>query len=167
LSPVVNVVFDEVFTLADPDSSWSERGIAVVFLASGGVGKAAKGIKLADDLLDGAKALDKMSDASRAAERAGDAGRGAGRAKNKLAPNPDAKGAHSVFTIDEETGNIRSYETYKRQTNAQNPNPWELEKRFDTGHGHYDKSTGKHIDPHVHDASSPSGVRPPKPWEIP
>ncbi|MHB1003552.1 MAG: hypothetical protein ACYC1B_06980 [Thermoleophilia bacterium] len=65
LSPVVNVVFDEVFTLADPDSSWSERGIAVVFLASGGVGKAAKGVKLADDLFDGAKALDRVGDARR------------------------------------------------------------------------------------------------------
>ncbi|MHB0916125.1 MAG: hypothetical protein ACYC57_11190 [Thermoleophilia bacterium] len=75
LSPVVNVVFDEVFTLADPDSSWSERGIAIVFLASGGIGKAAKGVKLADDLIGGARAIDKTRDAGRAVERAGDARR--------------------------------------------------------------------------------------------
>ncbi|MHB8968808.1 MAG: putative toxin, partial [Thermoleophilia bacterium] len=57
---------------------WSERGIAVVFLASGGVGKAAKGVKLADDLFDGAKAIDKARDA----DRAGDA-MARGRASEK------------------------------------------------------------------------------------
>ncbi|MHB9089622.1 MAG: hypothetical protein ACYC5A_10455, partial [Thermoleophilia bacterium] len=67
--------FDEVFTIADPDSSWSERGIAVVFLASGGVGKAAKGIKLADDLFDGAKAIDKARDADKTLDKSSELAR--------------------------------------------------------------------------------------------
>ncbi|MHB8968793.1 MAG: hypothetical protein ACYC57_11155, partial [Thermoleophilia bacterium] len=169
LSPVVNVVFDEVFTLADPDSSWSERGIAVVFLASGGVGKAAKGVKLADDLFDGAKALDRVGDAGRGTGRADEGvelGRRTGRAKNKLGPDHDAQGPHSVYKSDKD-GNITNYETYKQQRNPQNQNPWELEKRFDGNHYHYNKKTKELMKPHVHDKKAEGGSRYPKEDEIP
>ncbi|MHB8968797.1 MAG: polymorphic toxin type 24 domain-containing protein [Thermoleophilia bacterium] len=156
LSPVVNVVFDDILTLADPAASWSESGIAIVFLASGGVGKAAKGIKLADDLFDGAKALD----------RAGDVGRGAGRAKNKLGPDSSAKGSHSSFRRDSE-GRINHYETYDWNPKTQT---WGSQKRFrgeGKSHGGVDPPLILERKPRKGSGARPTVPRKPEAWELP
>ncbi|KAA8995774.1 hypothetical protein F4V43_19200 [Paenibacillus spiritus] len=112
--------------------------------------------------------------AVRAAKNAGDAAYqlsegNSGRSKNKLKPDPEATGDHSVLNRDPKTGEVKNYETFKQQTNPKNPNPWETEKRYDgTGDGHFNKATKQDVpNPHVHDPSTPGGVRPPEPWEIP
>jgi RHS repeat-associated protein len=94
---------------------------------------------------------------------------GGGRGKNKLVPDPDAEGAHSVFRTDPQTGEITHYETFEPQTNPQDPNPWQSTKRYDaTGGSHFNKVTGQDVPtPHVHDPATPGGVRPPNPDEVP
>ncbi|UQZ35447.1 hypothetical protein C2I18_19105 [Paenibacillus sp. PK3_47] len=96
-------------------------------------------------------------------------GTATGRSKNKLKPDPEATGDHSVPNRDPKTGEVKNHETFKQQTNPKNPNPWETEKRYDgTGDGHFNKATKQDVpNPHVHDPSTPGGVRPPEPWEIP
>ena len=90
---------------------------------------------------------------------------GAGR----IRPDPKASGAHSVFKRDPQTGSITHYETYRPQTNPQNPNPWELVKRYDAiGRARYNKATDTWVPtPHVNDPTVPGGVRPAMPHEIP
>ena len=90
---------------------------------------------------------------------------------NRFVPDVNATGPHSVFRKNPVT-NRRRYESYRHQTNPQNPNKWESIKRFDPPGGvddrHYNKALGKYIDtPHVHDPKAPGGVRYPEPWEIP
>lgn len=92
-----------------------------------------------------------------------------GEGRNRFKPHPNATGAHTVTRRDPNTGEITHYETYKPQTNSQNPNPWESEKRYDgQGRGHTNKPLGKKIEtPHIHDPNYPGGVRPPADWEVP
>jgi uncharacterized protein RhaS with RHS repeats len=87
----------------------------------------------------------------------------------KLQPNLEAEGPHTTFKLDPETGDVNHYETWQPQSNPQNPNPWESVKRYDaTGGAHYNKTTKQDIlTPHVHDSSTPGGVRAPLPEEIP
>lgn|GEM_PF-4120016 len=80
-----------------------------------------------------------------------------------------ADGAHTVFKRDRTTGRISHYETRVPQTNPQNPNLWQMEKRFDgQGPGHFNKITQQRVPtPHVHDPKTPGGVRPPTSDELP
>ena len=90
------------------------------------------------------------------------------RGANKLKPDPDAQGAHTTLRRDPQTGQVTHYETWQPQPNPRNPNPWVSEKRFDrTGASHHNKSTGQDVPtPHVHDPTTPGGVRLPNPGEI-
>jgi RHS repeat-associated protein len=74
-----------------------------------------------------------------------------GRATNKLKPNLSAKGAHSVYKRGA-NGKITNYETYKPQTNRNNPHAWIKIKRYDgVGAPHYDKKRKISFTvPHVH-----------------
>ncbi len=92
-----------------------------------------------------------------------------GRSAGKLAPVPDAEGPHSVAKRDPKTGKVKKYETYRPQSNPNNPNEWESEKRYDSeGAPHYNKHTGQKVPtPHVHDPQTPGGVREPQSGEIP
>jgi len=85
--------------------------------------------------------------------------------QDKLKPDPDATGAHTVIKRDAQ-GNITGYETYSPQSNPRNPNQWQSDKRVDLqGKPHFEKSTGQDVPtPHVHE---PGGVRPANPDEIP
>ena len=89
-----------------------------------------------------------------------------GRAKNKLNPNPDAKGDHTAFKRDPVTGKITNYATYK--PNPRNPHGYDLVIAYDgVGTPHHNKVTGKKLMPHVHDKNAPGGIREPFPFEIP
>ena len=73
------------------------------------------------------------------------------RSKNDLAPDPDATGPHSTFKRDPLTGKVTNYETYRPQSNPNNPNPWEKIMRYDgVGKAHRETETGNYIQPHVH-----------------
>ena len=95
-----------------------------------------------------------------------------GKAKNKLAPNPDAKGDHTSFDRDND-GNIFKYEEYK--SNPQNPTGFDSKKRFDggkrdgsRGDDHFNKKTKENVPtPHVQGKDIPGGVRPATTEEIP
>ena len=92
---------------------------------------------------------------------------GGGRGGNRLQPNPDAQGPHSVFRRDPSGGNTH-YETFRPQTNPRNPNSWESVKRFDgSGKAHFDKGTGQSVPtPHIHNNRT-GGTRPPRSNEVP
>ena len=92
---------------------------------------------------------------------------GSGRGGNKLKPDPAAQGSHTTIKTDPQTGKVTNYETYQPQSNPGDPKPWESVKRYDGNHPHFDKATGERLQPHVHDPSTPGGVRPPDPAEIP
>jgi putative RNase toxin 24 of polymorphic toxin system len=87
----------------------------------------------------------------------------------KLQPNAAAEGPHTTFSRNPTTGEVMKYESYRPQTNSQNPNSWESTGRFDkTGDPHYNKATKESVPtPHVHDPSTPGGVRSARPDEIP
>ncbi|MCC7069924.1 MAG: hypothetical protein IT383_01295, partial [Deltaproteobacteria bacterium] len=85
-------------------------------------------------------------------------------------PNLRAQGAHTTFRREAgTTGRVTHYETFQPQTNPQNPAPWESVKRFDaTGRPHYNKANEQQVPtPHVHDPTTPGGVRPALPDENP
>lgn len=124
------------------------------------VGKGAKVLKAVDKAEDGISVGKKV---------VGEVAEGVGkRGKNKLTPHPDAQGPHSSFRRGED-GKVTHYEEYGPQSNPQNPNPWESKKRFDgVGGEHYNKTTGQDVStPHMHDPTTPGGVRAPIPDELP
>jgi hypothetical protein len=93
-------------------------------------------------------------------------------ARNRFVPDSNATGPHTVFRRDVGSGKVTHYETFRPQTNPRNPNPWESVKRFDGNlnhpHEHYNKITKQDVyTPHVHDSSTPGGIRIPQIWEIP
>ncbi len=45
--------------------------------------------------------------------------------RKRFVPDIKAEGAHTVFRRNPETRRVTHYETYKPQTNPNNPNPWE------------------------------------------
>ena len=55
------------------------------------------------------------------------------------------------------------------QTNLKNPNPWQMEKRFDgIGDPYYNKKTRQYIKtPHVHDTTFKGGIRKANKNELP
>ena len=80
------------------------------------------------------------------------------KGKNKLKPNPEAQGAHTVFKRDPVTGKITNYATY--EPNPMNPSGFDEVLRFDgIGKAHAGVPTS-----HV---PTFQGVRPALPWEIP
>lgn len=89
--------------------------------------------------------------------------------RNRFAPSPQARGAHTVFRRDPNTQKVTHYETFRPQTNLYDPKPWESIKRYD-GSGsdpHYNKFLKQYVrDPHIHD-HSPGGIRPALTEEIP
>ena len=90
-----------------------------------------------------------------------------GRGANNLSPDPFASGAHTTFRKDPVTGKITNYQTWN--PNPRNPSGFDAGVRFDArGKPHYNTRIGENIDtPHVHDKSTPGGVRPAHPWEVP
>lgn len=91
---------------------------------------------------------------------------------SKLEPDPRAQGAHTVFKRDPKTGKVTKDETYKQKSNPNDPNRWESEKRVDTQyaqpHTHFNKATQQPVPtPHVHEKTTPGGVRPARPDELP
>jgi uncharacterized protein RhaS with RHS repeats len=90
----------------------------------------------------------------------------------KLAPHPNAVGAHTSFKVDPQTGKVTKYETYQPQSNPRNPSQWEPAKRVDTQyadpHNHFNKATQADVPtPHVHDPAAPGGIRSAIPDELP
>lgn len=167
----------------------------VVSLGSSKAVKGAKVVSKVDDVADvikGAKAVDKVDDVTdvvKVVDKADDIGnsakivnktedvsdatkvtkgeKGAGRAKNKIKPDSNATGAHSVYKRDPKTGEITNYKTY--EPNPYNPSGFQEIKGYDgVGAGHTNSVTGIDIlTPHVHDKNTPGGIRIPEPWEIP
>lgn len=76
-----------------------------------------------------------------------------------------------TFGRNPHIGVTEKYQTFWPQKNLKNPNPWEKGIRYDGPyhpHEHFNKSIKKRIDtPHIHDTTTPGGVRPPFEWEIP
>ena len=89
--------------------------------------------------------------------------------RNRFFPDARATGTHTVFRRDPLTNRVTHYETYRFQTNRLDPKPWESVKRFDgTGKGHTNKILREKIEtPHMHDTTSPGGIRHAYDWEIP
>jgi len=89
-----------------------------------------------------------------------------GRGSNNLRPDPNATGDHTTFRRDA-SGNITHHETWR--TNPQNPSGFDSGSSFHgTGKGHFNKVTEQRVGtPHVHDSSTPGGIRPATPDEIP
>jgi len=90
----------------------------------------------------------------------------------KLQPHPEAVGPHTSFEVDPHTGKVTKYETYQPQSNPRNPSQWEPVKRTDTQyadpHKHFNKATKTDVPtPHVHDPTTPGGVRSARPDELP
>lgn len=89
-----------------------------------------------------------------------------GRGKNKISPDLNATGDHSVFKTDPVTGKITNYRTYK--VNPKNPTEFDEVKGYDgAGKPHKNPVTLESLMPHVHDKTVPGKVREPYPWEIP
>ena len=106
----------------------------------------------------------------KSADSTGDVSRGtkgSGRASNKIKPDPNATGDHTVFKRNPKTGEITNYRTY--ETNPHNPKGFQEVKGFDRyGREHYNKALEEYINtPHIHDATTPGGIRYPYPFEIP
>lgn len=141
------------FAAMIPFLGWGATGAKVV-------GKGAKVVKALDKAEDGVSIGKKL--VTEGMETGGKKGR------NKLVPDPDAQGPHSVFRRGED-GRITHYEEFRPQSNPKNPNPWESTKRFDgEGKPHYNKQTGEQVEtPHMHDPMAPDGVRSPTPDELP
>jgi RHS repeat-associated protein len=89
-----------------------------------------------------------------------------GRGSNNLKPDPNAEGPHSTFRRDA-NGNVNHTATYT--PNPQNPSGHDEVQRTDvTGGSYYNKATGQDVPtPHTHDPTTPGGVRPATPQEIP
>lgn len=89
--------------------------------------------------------------------------------RNRMFPDPAAKGEHTVFRRNPETNKITHYETFRPQSNPRNPNAWESVKRFDgIGKSHQNKILAKDFEtPHIHDPNCSGGIRYPEMWEIP
>jgi hypothetical protein len=93
-----------------------------------------------------------------------------GRGKNHLGPDERAIGAHSTWKRDPSTGNVTGHAEWR--TNARSPSGFDQVKRVDTQyanpHTHVNKKTGAVVPtPHAHDPSTPGGVRPARPDELP
>lgn len=84
--------------------------------------------------------------------------------RGRLQPDPNARGPHSTFKRDPQTGKITKYDTFDR--NPGSPDFWERIKSFQrSGPPHFDKATGRLVPtPHINEAG---GARTPLPWEIP
>lgn len=154
LDEVVDIAGD-LQTIFSGDAGWLDRAGAAADLIVGtdfnskGNKAVSKSLGLADDANDVRKA---------------------GKAKNKLEPDGDATGDHTVFKRDD-NGDVYKYETYeKTRTGHDNPT-----KRFDGGKPdgspgapHTNKQTKEKVPtPHVQGKKIPGGVRPARPDEIP
>ncbi|MCW6680070.1 pre-toxin TG domain-containing protein [Aerococcaceae bacterium NML130460] len=144
----------------------------------------AKAVDIAGDTTRATNAVDKLNDSRKvanAADKAVDAGKAvannagdvaqgtkkSGRAANKIYPDPNATGDHTVFKQDKATGAITNYRTY--ETNPYNPSGFQEVKGFDgIGRGHKNSLTNIKVEtPHVTSKTIPGGVRVAAPWEIP
>ncbi|WP_394829802.1 polymorphic toxin type 24 domain-containing protein [Pendulispora albinea] len=88
----------------------------------------------------------------------------AGKGANRLAPDPNASGAHSTFKRGPD-GKVSNHAEY--EPNPRNPSGFQEVKRVDVTGGAHRNPDGTVIDtPHVHEAGG-RGVRPATPEEIP
>ncbi|MDY6833478.1 MAG: RHS repeat-associated core domain-containing protein [Chloroflexota bacterium] len=87
-------------------------------------------------------------------------------AGSRLSPDPSAKGPHTTFEWDQNTGRVTSYAEWT--PNPQNPSGFDLVNRVDIqGKADFNKVTGEYVPtPHAHDPTAPGGVRPVEPWEV-
>jgi len=95
--------------------------------------------------------------------------RGTGRGANNLKRAEGAEGAHSTFKRNAE-GKTSGHAEW--QPNSRNPSGFDQTKRVDTQHAnphtHHNRRTGQDVPtPHAHDKSTPGGVRPARPDELP
>ena len=78
--------------------------------------------------------------------------------RNKINPNKNADKKHVMFIKDYDTGKITNYKVYN--PNPENPCGYDEEIRYDAVGISYNKVTDEVIKaPHVHDPSTPGGVR--------
>ncbi len=89
--------------------------------------------------------------------------------RSRLKSDPNAQGAHTTFNTDAK-GNVTGHAEWK--PNPQNPRGFDQVKRVDTQHAnphnHWNKKTNRDIPtPHTHDKSTPGGIRPATPDELP
>ena len=136
--------------------------------------KVANAVDKLNDSSKVANAVDKATDTGKAvvksADSAGDVSRGtkgSGRASNKIKPDPNATGDHTVFKQNKETGAITNYRTY--ETNPHNPTGFQEVKGFDgIGRSHTNSLTSLKVEtPHITSKTIPGGVRAASTWEIP
>jgi len=86
--------------------------------------------------------------------------------RNKINPNKNVDKKHVMFIKDYDTGKITNYKVYN--PNPENPCGYDEEIRYDAVGISYNKVTDEIIKaPHVHDLSTPGGVRKADDDEIP
>jgi len=85
----------------------------------------------------------------------------------KVTPIKDAKGAHTTWKTDPQTGKITRHETWT--PNSKNPSGFDKVQSTDVkGAPHINKKTGESVPtPHTQGKNIPGGVRPARPDEIP
>ncbi len=89
-----------------------------------------------------------------------------GKGKNKIKPDENAAGDHTVFKRDNLTDEITNYKTYK--VNHRNPTGFDEVLGYDgIGSTHQNKVTGEELMPHIHDKNAIGQVRKPNLDEIP
>jgi len=88
--------------------------------------------------------------------------------RHQFKPDLSAAGDHSRFRQNL-FGRTDKYQTYLKETNIRNPNPWKKGISYhEAGGEHLNKVTGKSVGvPHVHDPLTPGGIRKPYSFEIP
>jgi hypothetical protein len=157
--------------------SYTTAGLEIGSLAIGSYGLAKGGVALAKmgwrSLSAGAKAAGKVASQELkylASQEVATVTKKTGR--NRMVPDANAVGTHTVFRRNSMTGKVAHYETYRFQTNSYNPSKWESVVRFDNSgkinQSHFNKILKKEIhEPHIHDPLFPGGVRYPEAWEIP
>lgn len=92
-----------------------------------------------------------------------------GGGRNRLRPDKSAGGAHSTFKTDN-NGNVTGYAEWVPEPRSSTG--FSQVKRVDTQyanpHSHFNKATGQYVPtPHVHEKTTPGGVRPATPEELP
>ena len=92
-----------------------------------------------------------------------------GRGRNHLQPDAAAEGSHTTLRRNQDGGVSHHIEW---TPNARNPSGFDEVKRVDTQHAnphsHRNKATGEEVmTPHTHEPTTPGGIRPARPDELP
>ena len=140
--------------------------VAIAALTDG-LGSVA-GLRKAEKALE---AADHAKDAERAAAAVSHrpALQHSGRGRNHLQPDAAAEGSHTTLRRNQDGGVSHHIEW---TPNARNPSGFDEVKRVDTQHAnphsHRNKATGEEVmTPHTHEPTTPGGIRPARPDELP